>query len=69
MAKTMDTDSFILALRRFMATRGNVRSIICDNGSNLVGAEGELAKFFEEMDYRKIKFKCKSHGWDMGKSD
>ena len=30
--KTMDTDSFILAPRRFIARRGNVRSIRCDNG-------------------------------------
>ena len=53
--KTMDTDSFILAPRRFIARRGNVRSIRCDNGSNFVGAEKELAKSFEGMDHRKIK--------------
>ena len=51
----MNTDSFILALRRFIARRGNDRSIRCDNGSNFVGAERELAKSFEEMDHRKIK--------------
>ena len=55
MTKTMDTDSFILALRHFIARRGNVRSIRCDNGSNFVGAERKLAKSSEEMDHRKIK--------------
>ena len=55
MTKTMDTDSFILALRRFIGRRGNVRSIRCDNGSNFMGAERELAKSSEEMDHRKIK--------------
>ena len=55
MTKTMNTDSFILALRSFIARRGNVRSIRCDNGSNFVGAERELAKSFEKMDHRKIK--------------
>ena len=55
MTKTMDTDSFILALRSFIARRGNVRPIRCDNGSNFVGAERELVKSFEEMDHRKIK--------------
>ena len=55
MTKTLATDSFILALRRFIARRDNVRSIRCDNGSNFVGAESELAKSFEEMDHRQIK--------------
>ena len=44
MTKSMETDSFILALRCFIAIRGNVRTIWCDNGSNFVGAERELAK-------------------------
>ena len=38
MIKTMDTDSFILALRRFISRRGNIRKIRCDN---FVGAERE----------------------------
>ena len=45
----------ILALRRFIARRDNVRSIRCDNGSNFVETERELAKSFEEMDHREIK--------------
>ena len=55
MTKSMDTDSFILVLRRFIARRGNARSIRCDNRSNFVGTERELAKPSEEMDDRKIK--------------
>ena len=42
MTKRMDTDSFILVLRRFITRRGNIRSIQCDNGSNFIGAEKEL---------------------------
>ena len=38
----MDTDSFIQALRRFIARRGVVRSISLDNGTNFVGASNEL---------------------------
>ena len=34
----------VLVLRRFIARRGNVRSICCDNGGNFVGAKNELAK-------------------------
>ena len=47
MTKSMETDSFILALRCFIAIRGNVRTIWCDNGSNFVGVERELAKSME----------------------
>ena len=31
MTKSMDTDSFTLAFQRFIARRGNIRSIRCDN--------------------------------------
>ena len=34
----LDTDTFIQALRRFIARRGPVRSIRSDNGTNFVGA-------------------------------
>ena len=37
--KSMDTDSFILAPWGFIARRGNIRSIRCDNRSNFIGAE------------------------------
>ena len=55
MTKSMETDSFILALRRFIARRGSVRSIRCDNGGNFVGAKHELARCIEEMDHNKIR--------------
>ena len=49
---TMDTDSFILALRRFIARRGNVRLIRSDNGSNFVGAQKELK--ISSLDNKRI---------------
>ena len=39
MIKNMDTDSFILALRRSTGRRGNIERIQCDNESNFVGVE------------------------------
>ena len=41
-ASSIDTDSCIHALRRFIARRGQVQVIRSDNGTNFVGAEKEL---------------------------
>ena len=42
LADSLSTDSFICALRRFVARRGPVRLIRSDQGTNLKGAEKEL---------------------------
>ena len=52
---SMTTDSFIQALRRLIARRGNVRQIPSNNGPSLVGAEQELIYAFNEMDHKKIQ--------------
>ena len=36
---TLTTDSFINALRRFIAIRGNIKELHSDNGTNFFGAE------------------------------
>ena len=36
---SLDTDSFIQALRQMIARRENIRTIYSDNGSNFIGAE------------------------------
>ena len=51
----LDTDSFLLALRRFTARRGPVRSIRSDNGTNFVGAQNQYLKALESMDEGKIR--------------
>ena len=39
LTNSLGADSFIMALHRFMATRGKVHSIWSDNGTNFVGAK------------------------------
>jgi Pao retrotransposon peptidase/Family of unknown function (DUF5641) len=51
---SMDTSSFINALRRFIARRGNIRELRSDNGSNFVGAESELKKAWQEMNHTAV---------------
>ena len=53
-ATSLDADTFILALRRFISRRGNIRTIRSDNGRNFVGAENELRDALKEMDNAKI---------------
>ncbi|CAH8572859.1 unnamed protein product [Schistosoma guineensis] len=43
-AYSFTTDSFIMALIRFVSRRGYPKEIYSDNGSNLVGAERELRR-------------------------
>ena len=52
---SMETDSFIQALHRFICCRGAVRELCSDRGTNFIGAENELKKAVEEMDDDKIK--------------
>ncbi|XP_066919725.1 uncharacterized protein [Clytia hemisphaerica] len=61
---SMDTDSFLLCLRRFICRRGSVRTIRCDNGTNFVGANNELQKALQEMDTDKIKDNLLRYGTD-----
>lgn len=48
-ASTLDTDSCIQALRRFICRRGQVTSLRSDNGSNFVGADRELKKSTQRL--------------------
>ena len=50
----MDTDSFILALRRFIARSGQVKEIRSDNGTNFMGAEKEFRVMISGWNQAKI---------------
>ena len=54
-ANTLETDSYINALRRFICRRGPVRQMGSDQGTNFVGAKRELKEALAEMDRDKVK--------------
>ena len=53
-AHSLDTDSFIHALRRFIARRGQPQRIRSDKGSNFVRGEKELREAIQEWNQQKI---------------
>ena len=54
-AFSLDTDSCIHALRRFVCRRGQVKHIRSDNGTNLRGADVELKKALKSLNEQKIQ--------------
>ena len=63
-AHSLDTNYFLLTLRRFIGRRGNIRQVWCDNGSNFVGAVKELQKSFQDMSHSRINEYLQMHGAD-----
>ena len=53
-AHSLDTDAFLLALRRFIARRGQVREIHSDNGTNFTSGERELRDAISNWNQEKI---------------
>ena len=53
-ASSLDTDSFINALRRFIARRGQIKELRSDNGTNFIGAERELKRAIEGWNLEQI---------------
>jgi hypothetical protein len=49
-AASLETDSFINALRRFLSRRGPIRQLRSDQGTNFVGAKKELKDALRELD-------------------
>ncbi|XP_039509456.1 uncharacterized protein LOC120464180 [Pimephales promelas] len=54
-ADSLDTDSCINALRRFISRRGQVSVMRSDNGTNFVGAERELREALRNLNHNKIE--------------
>jgi hypothetical protein len=54
-AHSLDSDSFLMALQRFMARRGKPQKIFSDNGSNFVAAEKEFAQEIKGINSTKVR--------------
>ena len=63
-AHSMETDSFLQALRRVIARRGPIRELRSGQGTNFVGAKNELKRALQEMDDEKIKAELLKHNID-----
>ena len=54
LANSLNTDSAIMALKRFIARRGKPINIYCDNGTNFKGMDRELKQAQKEIDKSKF---------------
>lgn len=52
---SLETNSFINALQRFVSRRGQVREIQSDNGTNFTGAQRELSNAMKQWNQSKIE--------------
>ena len=52
---SIETDPFIMCLKRFVGWRGNVRMLMSVNGISFIGAEKKLSKGFLKMDQNKSR--------------
>lgn len=53
-ADSLDTSSFMNALRRFMSIRGPIKELRSDRGTNIVGTQTELRKAVKDLDEESI---------------
>ena len=51
----LTADCFINALRCFLALRGVVKTVRCDQGSNFIGGENELKQGYAELDTEQLE--------------
>ena len=61
-AHTLDTDSCINAIRRFVCRRGQVRKIRSDNGTNFVSSNRELKSAVRDLNQNKLHHSLSQDG-------
>ena len=63
--RDLTTNSFINSLRSSLAIRGPIRQLRCDQGTNFVGAQRELAKEAQSMDQQQIQQFLRANNCDV----
>ncbi|XP_041470151.1 uncharacterized protein LOC121419759 [Lytechinus variegatus] len=63
-ADSLETSSCIDAIRRMMSRRGPITKLVSDNGTNLVGAEGELRKALKDWNQEEMSHFTSNKGID-----
>ena len=63
-ANSLETDSFLTVVRKFLERWDNIRQMRSDNGSNFVGAVRELKISFQDMDHKRTQEYLQSVGGD-----
>ena len=61
-SNSLQTDSFINALRRFICRRGPVRQLRSDQGTSFIGAKREPREALQAMDQCKISSEMLKQG-------
>ena len=61
---TMNTDSFVMALMRFICRRGIPLKMLSDRGTNIVGAETELNAAWCDVDTEALTLAARNKGID-----
>ncbi|XP_033107721.1 uncharacterized protein LOC117109468 [Anneissia japonica] len=64
LASSLETNSFINALRRFIARRGQPKKFLSDNGTNFHGGERELKEAIKKMKTDQIEDFCHTRGFE-----
>ncbi|XP_059053111.1 uncharacterized protein LOC131847549 [Achroia grisella] len=62
LVSSLTSDSLIMALRRMAARRGWPRMLYSDNGTNLRGADAELKKSINEVDFDRLTNEAANNG-------
>ena len=62
-ANDLSTDSFINALKRFIARRGQPDEIFSDNGTNFVGAKRVFCESLQSVQHSKLNNFCLQLGF------
>lgn len=62
LAASLDTDSAIMAIRRFVARRGCPKELHSDNGTNFKGADKELTNQLLQFDQSKLEREMTTRG-------